>query len=31
MAIALCRQQVPPMEAVADAHRVACFAVGASQ
>jgi peptide/nickel transport system ATP-binding protein len=31
IAMAVCRQQVPPMHTVAGGHRVACFAVGASQ
>jgi peptide/nickel transport system ATP-binding protein len=31
IAFAACRQQAPPMQAVADGHRVACFAVGASR
>ena len=31
MAMAVCGQQAPPMEAVAPGHRVACFAVGAAR
>jgi peptide/nickel transport system ATP-binding protein len=31
IAMAVCSQQVPPMEPVAHGHRVACFAVGAAR
>ena len=31
IAMAVCSQQVPPMESVAPGHRVACFAVGAAR